>query len=191
MKKLRTLVEDEEESKKILIPSADPVSMANVLFCANQIFTTRPPNFSSRRLFLVTDNDNPHAHDKALRSAAAVRAKDLYDLGVIIELFPISRPGHGFDRTLSYDDIVYRVLPSDPEAPAPIVSAAKASSTRAGISILESLLSSTKVAQPEVERRRRCSVNEKFFSAKVGVDHAAGMDICDSFGGLRTLLFAN
>jgi len=142
VKRLRTLVEDEEKSKKLLVPSADPVSMANVLFCANQIFTTRAPNFSSRRLFLVTDNDNPHAQDKALRSAAAVRAKDLYDLGVIIELFPISRPGHGFDRTLFYDDIVYRALPSDPEAPAPIASAAKASSTGAGISLLESLLSS-------------------------------------------------
>lgn len=103
VKRLRDLVENEEEAEKLLIPSKEPVSMANVLFCANQIFTTKAPNFSSRRLFLVTDNDNPHANDKALRSAAAVRARDLYDLGVIIELFPISRPGHGFDRAKFYD----------------------------------------------------------------------------------------
>jgi ATP-dependent DNA helicase 2 subunit 1 len=32
-----------------------------------------------------------------------VRAKDLYDLGVIIELFPISKPDHDFDRTKFYD----------------------------------------------------------------------------------------
>lgn len=103
VKRLRTLVEEEDESAKLLVPSKDPVSMANVLFCANQIFTTKAPNFLSRRLFLVTDNDSPHTEDKSLRSAAAVRAKDLYDLGVVIELFPISRPDHGFDRAKFYD----------------------------------------------------------------------------------------
>ena len=142
VKRLRNLVQDEEESAKLLIPSSEPVSMGNVLFCANQIFTTKAPNFSSRRLFLVTDNDNPHADDKQLRSSAAVRAKDLYDLGVVIELFPISRPGHGFDRKLFYDDIVYRAIPTDPEAPTPLISAAKTVSTEEGISLLESLLSS-------------------------------------------------
>ncbi|KAF2085285.1 ATP-dependent DNA helicase II subunit 1 [Saccharata proteae CBS 121410] len=142
VKRLRNLVEDEEEAEKLLVASKEPVSMANVLFCANQIFTTKAPNFSSRRLFLVTDNDSPHADDKALRSAAAVRAKDLYDLGVIIELFPISRPGETFDRTKFYDDIVYRPSVTDPEAPAPISSAAKPSTSGDGITLLQSLLSS-------------------------------------------------
>jgi len=103
VKRLRSLVDDEEESDDLLQASTEAVSMANVLFCANQIFTTKAPNFSSRRLFLVTDDDNPHAKDKAMRSAAAVRAKDLYDLGVIIELFPISQPDHAFDRSVFYD----------------------------------------------------------------------------------------
>ncbi len=103
VKTLRTLVEDEEEFKSLLVPSEEPVSMANVLFCANQIFTTKAPNFSSRRLFIVTDDDDPHANDKALKSSAAVRAKDLYDLGVIIELFPVSRPNSAFDRAKFYD----------------------------------------------------------------------------------------
>ena len=103
IKRLRDLVNDEDEANELLQPSNKPVSMANVLFCANQIFTTKAPNFSSRRLFLVTDNDTPHDDDKALRSAAAVRAKDLYDLGVVIELFPISSPEHVFDRSIFYN----------------------------------------------------------------------------------------
>ena len=103
VKALKDLVEDEAESKKLLVPSADPVSMANVLFCANQIFTTKAPNFTSRRLFIVTNNDDPHAKDKALKSSAAVRAKDLYDLGVVIELFPISQRDHEFDRSRFYN----------------------------------------------------------------------------------------
>jgi len=103
VKRLRSLVEDETVAAKLLVPSGEPVAMANVLFCANQIFTTKAPNFSSRRLFLVTDNDNPHAKNKELKSSAIVRAKDLYDLGVIIELFPISQPDHEFDRSRFYD----------------------------------------------------------------------------------------
>ena len=103
VKKLRSLIEDKEEFEKLLIPSSDPVSMSNVLFCANQVFTNRAANFTSRRLFLITDNDNPHAKDKSQRSAATVRARDLYDLGVIIELFPISKPDHEFDRSQFYE----------------------------------------------------------------------------------------
>jgi hypothetical protein len=103
VKLLRDLVEDEDECSKLLVPSAEPVSFANVLFCANQIFTTKAANFNSRRLFIVTDNDNPHPSEKSTLSAAAVRAKDLYDLGVIIELFPIAQSGKEFDRTRFYD----------------------------------------------------------------------------------------
>lgn len=103
VKTLRALVEDGEDEDEILKPSEEPVSMANVLFCANQIFTTRAANFGSRRLFIVTDEDNPHATDKGTRSAAAVRAKDLYDLGVGIDLFPISRGEIKFDLSKFYD----------------------------------------------------------------------------------------
>jgi len=106
VKHLRSLAAPEtgdENAQKILVPSKESVSMANVLFCANQIFTSKAPNFLSRRLFIVTDNDNPHAENKALRSAATVRARDLYDLGVNIELFPISQPDHEFDTSKFYD----------------------------------------------------------------------------------------
>jgi ATP-dependent DNA helicase 2 subunit 1 len=102
VKALRSIVED-DEAKSFLVPAKDTVSMSNVLFCANQIFSAKAPNFGSRRLFIITDRDDPHPNDKALRSAAAVRAKDLYDLGVVIELFPISRLDHEFDRSKFYD----------------------------------------------------------------------------------------
>lgn len=103
VKALKSMVEDEESSAELLKPTDDPVNMANVLFCANQIFTTKAPNFGSRRLFIITDRDDPHASDKAAKSSAAVRAKDLYDLGVIIELFPISTPEREFDHSKFYD----------------------------------------------------------------------------------------
>lgn len=102
VKRLRDLVENEDEAAELLRPADEPPSIATVLFCANQIFTTKAPNFSSRRLFLVTDNDNP-AKTKQDKDTAVTRARDLYDLGCTIDLFPISRPGHGFDRTKFYD----------------------------------------------------------------------------------------
>jgi ATP-dependent DNA helicase 2 subunit 1 len=102
VKALKSIVEGDEEAEDILVPSDEPVGMSNLLFCANQIFTTKAPNFGSRRLFIITDNDNP-ASKKEAKEAAAVRAKDLYDLGVIIELFPISHPNHEFDKSRFYD----------------------------------------------------------------------------------------
>lgn len=104
VKVLKALVNDEEESQKLLKHSKDRVAMANVLFAANQIFTSKAPNFTSRRLFIVTDNDDPHnGEEPTMKTSAAVRAKDLYDLGVLIELFPVSRPAYVFDRSKFYD----------------------------------------------------------------------------------------
>ncbi|OGE57154.1 hypothetical protein PENARI_c002G00481 [Penicillium arizonense] len=143
VKELRALAEKKEEALEILKPSSEPVSMANVLFCANQVFTSKAPNFLSRRLFIVTDNDNPHADNKALRSAATVRARDLYDLGVNIELFPISQPDHEFDTSKFYDDIIYKTSPSDGDAPAYLQPDTNVSTAKGdGLSLLNSLLSS-------------------------------------------------
>lgn len=103
VKTLKALANDDEASEELLKPSKEPVAMANVLFCANQIFTTKAPNFTSRRLFIITDNDDPHKSNKEMKSSAVVRAKDLYDLGVTIELFPISKPDHEFDHGKFYD----------------------------------------------------------------------------------------
>lgn len=110
VKRLRSLVEDEEESKELLVPSDEPAAMANLLFCANQIFTTKAANFSSRRLFLVTDNGNPHGNNKNMKSSSIVRAKDLFDLGVAIELFPISQPGSDFDTSKFYDVGIHKAI---------------------------------------------------------------------------------
>ncbi|OAA39820.1 DNA helicase, ATP-dependent, Ku70 subunit [Beauveria brongniartii RCEF 3172] len=136
IKALKSLVEDEEDEDEIIKPTSETVSMSNVLFCANQIFTTRAANFGSRRLFLVTDNDNPHSTDKAARSAAAVRAKDLYDLGVSIDLFPISHQDSKFDLAKFYDDILYR----DPLAEANSQEVA-VSKSGDGLNLLTSLIS--------------------------------------------------
>ncbi|POR32385.1 ATP-dependent DNA helicase II subunit 1 [Tolypocladium paradoxum] len=136
VKALKSLVEHGEDEDEVLRPSDEVASMSNVLFCANQIFTTKAANFGSRRLFIITDNDDPHSSDKAATSAAAVRAKDLYDLGVTIDLFPITRGDSKFDLSKFYDDIVYR----DPLAEANL-SAVPISKSGDGLTLLNSLIS--------------------------------------------------
>ncbi|OAK97115.1 ATP-dependent DNA helicase II subunit 1 [Phaeosphaeriaceae sp. SRC1lsM3a] len=141
VKRLRDMVEDEEEAAKVLKPAKDGASIATVLFCANQIFTTKAPNFSSRRLFLVTDNDYP-VNIKADKDTAITRARDLYDLGCTIDLFPISQPDQTFDRSRFYDDLVYPTSPSDPDAPVAIASTTKIAKRGEGLTLLKQLLTS-------------------------------------------------
>ncbi|PSN73877.1 DNA-dependent protein kinase [Corynespora cassiicola Philippines] len=167
VKQLRDLVENEEGAAELLNPAVDGASIATVLFCANQIFTTKAPNFSSRRLFLVTDNDNP-VKVKQDKETAITRARDLYDLGCTIELFPISRLDHGFDRSKFYDDLVYPTNPSDPDAPVAIPSTTKVAKSGDGISLLKQLLSS--INSKAAPRRALFSVPMEFGpDLKIGV----------------------
>lgn len=108
VKTLKNMAEDGEDPDGVLTPSGGEAPIKNMLFCANQIFTTGAPNFGSRRLFIVTDNDDPFKGDKKKRDQAAVRAKDLFDLGVTIELFPIGREGRKFDLDRFYSVSLHR-----------------------------------------------------------------------------------
>ena len=102
VKKLKDISEDQEMLHS-LTPCATSKSIANTLFYAGGLFGTRAANFASRRLFIITDDDAPHSNDERLRPLATQRAKDLYDLGVIIELFPVVKPGGEFDRAKFYN----------------------------------------------------------------------------------------
>lgn len=83
--------------------------MANVLFAANTLLTSKAvASFGSRRVFLVTDDDNPGGPKDAQKSAIT-RARDLNDLGIRLEPFFISHPDRPpFDITKFYENIIYR-----------------------------------------------------------------------------------
>ncbi|EWC46835.1 hypothetical protein DRE_03847 [Drechslerella stenobrocha 248] len=106
IKELKYLLDNPDELGEVLKPSQKPAAMASVFFAANHLFTTKAANFNSRRLFIITDDDNPET-DKKARTSAQTRAKDLYDLGVRIEPFFISTPTHEFDKSLFYADVMY------------------------------------------------------------------------------------
>lgn len=56
----------------------------------------------SKRLFLFTNEDDPHTNDISLRSASKVRAKDLQEFGIKIELFDMDKPMEKFNRKNFY-----------------------------------------------------------------------------------------
>ena len=85
------------------VQSSSQKFISNTLFYASNIFTSRAGNFASRRLFIITDNDSPQGEDDRLKALATQRARDLFDLGITIELFPIVQPGQVFDRTKFYN----------------------------------------------------------------------------------------
>ncbi|KAI3402276.1 hypothetical protein diail_206 [Diaporthe ilicicola] len=142
---LKDMAETGKDPNGILKPAKAKASMAQMLNCANQILMTNAANFGSRRLFIVTDNDDPYAGDKQQRASAAVRAKDLFDLGVTVELFPVCRQGQKFDLDKFYTDIIYRdpYSATDPDNPDEI----KTLKTGDGISLLNSLVSSINAKQ--------------------------------------------
>ena len=81
--------------------------MANVLFAANTLLTTKAARFGSRRVFLVTDDDSPGTNDQ--QKSAITRARDLNDLGIRLEPFFISHPGcPPFDISKFYENVIYR-----------------------------------------------------------------------------------
>ncbi|KAK7958465.1 ATP-dependent DNA helicase II subunit 1 [Apiospora saccharicola] len=137
VKKLKSLVEDGEDTEKVLTPSKEPATIKDVLFCANQIMATKAPNFGSRRVFIISDGDNPHLDDKKMNEAAAVRAKDLYDLGVFITLFPVGHKDSTFDLGKFWNDIIFKDPLAELTDPETVLESKSGSD---GLTLLKSLI---------------------------------------------------
>ncbi|KAI1279162.1 hypothetical protein F5Y07DRAFT_387690 [Xylaria sp. FL0933] len=138
VKALRGLVEEGEDADEILAPSKKPADMVMLLRLVLHLFQTRAPNFGSRRLFIITDNDDPCAGMKKNPSwDPAVGAKDIHDHGCTIELFPITHGDSKFDTSKFYDDIIYRDPILDEVNPGKVAPAKSGD----GLNLLHSLVS--------------------------------------------------
>ncbi|CCU77575.1 ATP-dependent DNA helicase II, 70 kDa subunit [Blumeria hordei DH14] len=104
---LRALAHDENDARNILVPSTQPALISDLFHFANQIFTKNAQKYESKRLFVITDEDNPHEFDDKSRSLAIEMAKCLHDEKIKLEILPISHQGRQFDGSKFYDDIIY------------------------------------------------------------------------------------
>ncbi|KAF9090607.1 X-ray repair cross-complementing protein 6 [Mortierella sp. AM989] len=81
-------------------------TLGEIFWTATSLFGSSAQRVGSKRLFLFTNEDNPHSGDISLRSASKVRAKDLQEFGIKIELFDIDKKDEPFDRNIFYKDIL-------------------------------------------------------------------------------------
>ncbi|KAH7049058.1 SPOC like C-terminal domain-containing protein [Linnemannia elongata] len=81
-------------------------TLGEMFWTATNMFGGSAQRIGSKRLFLFTNEDDPHSNDISLRSASKVRAKDLQEFGIKIELFDMDKPMQKFHRTNFYKDIL-------------------------------------------------------------------------------------
>lgn len=111
---LRTLFAPQSESPT--------TNIANALSTASTVFRERAPGSASKRIFLITDNDDPARGSQSLINVAVNKRRDLWDSDYDLECFLIPpRPDKVFDLGLFYDVSVTqkrRILaPADPPLP--------------------------------------------------------------------------
>ncbi|CAF1005109.1 unnamed protein product [Didymodactylos carnosus] len=64
-------------------------SLNEALWTCSNLFSNSPQRLTVKRIFIFTCNDQPHATNLILERQAKQRAKDLNDVGIQLELFPL------------------------------------------------------------------------------------------------------
>ncbi|CAF3704081.1 unnamed protein product [Rotaria sp. Silwood1] len=64
-------------------------SLNEALWTCSNLFSNSPQRLTIKRIFIFTCNDQPHASNLTLERQAKQRAKDLNDVGIQLEVFPI------------------------------------------------------------------------------------------------------
>ncbi|KAH6901267.1 SPOC like C-terminal domain-containing protein [Coprinopsis sp. MPI-PUGE-AT-0042] len=84
------------------------VPIGDVFTSANWILRDGAPKTATKRVFLITDQDNPHSGPGShqLTTSARTTLIDLTQAGVTVEPFFISRPNERFDVTKFYSSVL-------------------------------------------------------------------------------------
>ncbi|KAH0833364.1 SPOC like C-terminal domain-containing protein [Lanmaoa asiatica] len=80
--------------------------MGDVFTSCNWVMRDGAPKTASKRVFLITDNDDPHPNSKQLLTSSKTTLIDLTQAGVQIEPFFISTTEKPFDPTKFYSSIL-------------------------------------------------------------------------------------
>ncbi|KAM4720787.1 X-ray repair cross-complementing protein 6 isoform 1-T2 [Rhinophrynus dorsalis] len=81
------------------------VSLGEALWLCSNLFSHVKVKMSHKRIMLFTNEDNPHANDSAKATQARLKANDLREMGIFLDLMHLKKAG-GFDMSLFYCDIV-------------------------------------------------------------------------------------
>ncbi|CAH2042694.1 unnamed protein product [Thlaspi arvense] len=86
-------------------------SLYNALWVAQALLRKGSAKTADKRILLFTNEDNPFGNIKGVTKmdmtrTTLQRAKDAQDLGISIELLPLSRPDEQFNVSLFYADLL-------------------------------------------------------------------------------------
>ncbi|XP_063796528.1 X-ray repair cross-complementing protein 6 [Pseudophryne corroboree] len=87
------------------IGHSEDFSLGDALWQCSNLFSKVKLQMSHKRIMLFTNEDNPHSNDAAKTTQARIKAKDLRDTGIFLDLMNLEKTG-GFDISLFYRDIV-------------------------------------------------------------------------------------
>lgn len=88
-------------------------SLNDVLWTCSNMFSTSSQKIGHKRILLFTNNDDPHKNNSSLQRQAKTKAKDLFDIGIDIELMSIKPRVGEFDTSLFYEYIVGEIDDDD------------------------------------------------------------------------------
>jgi ATP-dependent DNA helicase 2 subunit 1 len=82
--------------------------MDKVLWWSSNMFSKVTQKLDTKRIILFTCNSHPHRNDKSLEKFAKNKAKDLYDIGINLEVIPIvnNNKENKFDYREFYGDMM-------------------------------------------------------------------------------------
>ncbi|KAI9361631.1 SPOC like C-terminal domain-containing protein [Zopfochytrium polystomum] len=95
------------------IGSSDEYAFHEALWICNTLFSKAAKKQDSKRIFLLTNNDNPNAGKIDLQRSAMTRANDLHDTGAILHLFYLKPPGREFDYDVFFKDKIVKMEEDD------------------------------------------------------------------------------
>lgn len=98
-------------SKAGAVPGCRENPLYSGLWIAQGLLRKGSVKNSSKRILLFTNNDDPFgdadpAFKKDMRRTTIQRARDAQDLGIVIDIFPLSQPGKDFNIAAFYADMV-------------------------------------------------------------------------------------
>lgn len=94
-----------------IVPGSRDNSLYNALWVAQALLRKGSAKTADKRILLLTNEDDPFGNIKGVTKldmarTTLQRAKDAQDLGVSIELLPLSRPNEEFNVSLFYADLI-------------------------------------------------------------------------------------
>lgn len=85
---------------------SDEFGLDKVFWYCSNLFAQVTQKIDTKRIMMFTHNPQPHEGNKSFEKLAKNKAKDLNDIGIVLELIPLTLDGEQFDYSKFYGDVL-------------------------------------------------------------------------------------